>query len=261
MDQPPPVPETQSPPSALPTVPTTSLPARLLNVFATPSDVFDEVKAAPKSSVNWLAPALVSVVVGIFAAYVMFSQPAIVQKLKEQQEARFEVLVQKGQMSQADADKVEGIFGSPAVLTVAASVVYALMSFIRVFGWAFVLWLLSRLLLKRELNYMKTAEITGLASMIAVLGMIVTMLLTVNLGRMGASPSLALTIGDFDPNSKTHLLLGAVNIVNFWEVAIMGLGLSRLAGVRFARAAFLVFAFWVIFALLAIAVGMGAMAL
>jgi len=47
--------------------------------------------------------------------------------------------------------------------------------------------------------------------------------------------------------------------VNFWEVAILA-SLARLAGVPFARGAFLVFAFWVIFVLLAIAVGAGAMA-
>ena len=35
-----------------------SLAARLLNVFATPGDVFDDVKVAPASTANWLVPAL-----------------------------------------------------------------------------------------------------------------------------------------------------------------------------------------------------------
>jgi len=39
--------------------PTTSLAARLMNVFAVPGEVFDEVKASAHSAGNWLLPALV----------------------------------------------------------------------------------------------------------------------------------------------------------------------------------------------------------
>lgn len=235
-----------------------------MNVFATPSDVFAEVIATPKSSGNWLAPALVSSLVGIIAAFVMFSQPAIVQKTREQQEAVFEAKFEKGQMTRQQADQAEAMlakFMSPTLLTIFGSVGGVIVSFVRVFGWAFVLWLLAKIFLKTDLNFMKTAEITGLAGMIAVLGMIISMLLTINLGKMGATPSLALAVGDFDPKSKTHLLLGAVNVVNFWEMAVLGLGLARLARVSFARGTLLVLGFWVIFVLLAIAVGVGTMAL
>lgn len=264
MDQPPPIPDSPAPPSAAAEVPRTSLAARLMNVFATPGEVFEEVKASPKSATNWLAPAIVSSLVGIIAAYVMFSQPNIVQKLKEQQEAAFEAKFEKGQMTRQQVDATEAAlekFMSPTVLMILGSAGAAVVSFARVFGWAFVLWLLAKVFLKKDLDYMKTAEIAGLAGMVAVLGMIVSMLLTLNLGKMGATPSLALAVGDFDPQSKTHLLLGAVNVVNFWEMAVLGTGLSRLANVSFARGTLMVLGFWIIFALLTIGIGMGTMAL
>jgi hypothetical protein len=264
MNETPPKPESPEPPSTAPGTPPSSLWARLLNIFATPGNVFDEVKASPRALGNWLAPALLSSVVGVIVAYVTFSQPAILQKLHEQQQAVFEAKVAKGEMNREQADQMEAAvekFSSRPVLTIFGAVGGTVMSFVRIFGWALVLWLLAKWFLKCRIDYMKAAEVAGFASMIAILGMIISMLLTVNLGKMGASPSLALTVGDFDPKNKTHLLLGAVNIVNFWEIAILGLGLSRLANVPFARAAILVFGLWVVFALVAIGIGMGMMAL
>jgi len=79
-----------------------------------------------------------------------------------------------------------------------------------------------------------------------VLGAIVTLLLTVKLAGAPASPSLALGVGDFDATRKSPLVLGAVSVFSFWFVAVMSTGLARLGGVPFLRAAWLVFAYWLL---------------
>ena len=79
MDESPPVLEPQPVASKSPTM---SLAARLLNVFAIPGDVFEEVKATRASVGNWLAPVILSAVVGAISAIVIFSQPAIQQQLR-----------------------------------------------------------------------------------------------------------------------------------------------------------------------------------
>ncbi len=62
-------------------------------------------------------------------------------------------------------------------------------------------------------------------------------------------------ITDFEASRKSFLLLGAANVFSFWLVGVLSVGLARLAGVPFLRAAWFVFAAWIIqeslFALLA----------
>ena len=87
----------------------TSLISRLMNVFAMPGEVFAEVKAAPPTTTNWLVPVLLHCIVGAIAAIILMSQPAILQGIREQQEAQIQKKVQAGKMSQADADKALAI--------------------------------------------------------------------------------------------------------------------------------------------------------
>jgi Yip1-like protein len=261
MDQPPPVLESQS--VALKPH-TMSLAARLLNVFAIPGDVFEEVKATAASAGNWLAPVVLSALVGAISAIIIFSQPAIQQQMREQQAKAMDRQVKSGHMTQEQADQALAItekFMGPTMLKIFGAVGAVVVSFLRVLWWAFVLWLLGRWFLKTRFGYGKTLEITGLAMMISVLGTLVTLLLTVNLARLFATPSLALVVSDFDATRKSHLMLGAINVFSLWQVGLMALGLARLAGVPFFRAAWVVFAYWVAQELFFILIGLGQFAL
>jgi len=257
MDQPPFIAET--PPTPASKAPSTSLAARLLNVFAIPGDVFDEIKASPYAAANWVVPALIAAVVGALSAVVIFSQPTIQQKIREQQEQMIEKQVKAGTMSRADADRAEAMIGkmsNPTMLKVFGAFGAAAGGFVRLFWLGLVLWLLGRWFLKVRFGYLKAVEVAGLASMISVLGMIVTMLLVVNFGKLTSTPSLALAISDFDMKNKSHLLLGALNVFDFWLIGVMASGLARLAGVPFVRAAFLVLGYWIVAELVQIFTGL-----
>jgi hypothetical protein len=258
MEQPPPILETPAP--AAPKEPTMSLAARLINVFAIPGDVFEEVKATRASVANWLVPAAIASVVGALAAIVMFSQPTIRQQIREKQAQAFEQQVKAGKMKQADADKALEImdkFTGPTMMAIFGSVGAVVASFVRLFWWGLVLWLFGRWFLKARFDYLKAVEVAGLASLITVLGMIVSMLLIVNLGKMFSTLSLGLAVSDFDEKNKSHLLLGAVNVFNFWLIGVLGAGLARLAGVPFLRAVLLVLGYWLAVSLLLIFIGLG----
>ncbi len=234
------------PPPAAPPAPTTALAGRLLNVFATPGEVFDEIKAAPPSTANWLAPALISAIVGTLSVIIMFSQPAIIQQMHEQQAKVFEDQVSAGKMTRTQADQAEAMsekFSGPAILMISGSFGAVFSSFVRVFWWALVLWLLGWIFLKTKLDYLKVAEAAGLATMITVLGTIVTLLLTVILGKM-TTPSLALLVDHFDPKNGLHLALAAVNLFALWQVGVMAAGLARLSGARFSKALGLTAGYW-----------------
>jgi hypothetical protein len=255
MEQPPPVSEILP---ATPKPPSMSLLARLMNVFASPGEVFDDIKASPPATSSWLVPALLFTLVGVISSIVIFSQPAIVQQIHEQQAKKMDELVKSGKMSQADADKAVAIadkFTGPTMLTIFGSVGAVIASFVRLAWWALILWLLGKAL-KRPFAYGKAMEVFGLASMITVLGAVVSVLLAVILGRMIATPSLALMVSDFDMTRKSHQMLGAINVFYFWQIGVLSVGLAKVTGFPFMRALPLVFICWVLQELLLIFTGL-----
>jgi hypothetical protein len=264
MEEPPhiPAPPPEPPPPAM------TLAARLLNVFAIPGEVFREVKVSRVSVGNWLVPALLSAVVAVFTALVILSQPAIqkqMHELTERQAKAVEQQVKAGKIKQAEADQALAVMRAvfaPSTLKTLGSVAGGVVGFVRVFWWAFILWLLARLFLKVRVRYLKTLEVAGLGMMIAVLGAVVMLLLMVNLPRLFATTDLASALNDFDASKKSVLLLGAANVFSIWLIGVLSVGLARLASVPFLRAAWFVFAAWLVqqsfFVLAAAALGQGA---
>jgi len=246
------------------TTPATSIGSRLLNVFAAPGEVFEEVKNSKPSTANWLVPTLIYVVVGVISAFVIFSQPTIIQQIHDQQEKAMDQQVKAGKLTQAQADQAMGAidkFTGPGMMTVFGSVGAVVGSFIHIFWWAFILWLMGQWFLKIKFPFIKAVEIAGLATMILVLGAAVSVLLTVITGKLGATPSLALLVGQIDFKNKTHMLLAAANVFNFWQVVVAACGLARVTGAPFPKTLLLVGLYWLAFSLFFIVIGFGQMAM
>lgn len=236
------LPTSESPPGT----PPTSLGGRLLNVIAAPGDVFDEIKAAPPCTANWLVPALLSAIIGVLAVIILYSQPAIIQQIHDQQAKLFEDQVNAGKMTRDQANQTEAMvekYGGPRTLMLSGAIGAVVVSFARVLWWAFVLWLLGLIFLKTKLDYLKAVEVAGLASMVVVLGTIITLLLSVSLGKV-AAPSLALCLGNFSAKNPLHLMLAAMNLFALWLTGVLAVGLSRLSGTRFSKALLLTGGFW-----------------
>jgi hypothetical protein len=228
--------------------PTTSLAARMFNVFATPGEVFAEVKPAKPSTDNWLAPTLLAMVVGIVSVFIIFSQPAIIQQNNEKVAKVYDEQVKAGHMTRAEADQAEalaGKFAGPTVMKFTGSIGAAVAVFARVFWWALVLWLAGRWFLKARFTYQQALEVAGLASMVASLGNLVTTLLIVSQGKV-VSVSLAWFTDDANPRSLLYLTLSAVEFFSLWLMVVLALGLARLAGTPWTRALPLTLGYWLL---------------
>jgi hypothetical protein len=244
MDEPSPVSESTP---ASPPEPAMSLAARLFNIFATPGEVFDQVRTARPSAANWLVPASLCAVVGVIASFLIFSQPAIIQQIHEQQAKVFDAQVKAGKMTQSQADQAVAAaenFSGPSTMKFFGSIAAVFGSFASVFWWAFLLWLIGRFALKADLDFMKVVEVSGLASAISALEALVKTLLIFGLSNPMASPSLALFIKNPDPQNKLYILLSLANIMTFWVLAVRAIGLGKLTGVPFGRTAAWVFGAW-----------------
>lgn len=239
-----------------PAAPAMSLGARLLNIFATPGEVYGEMKKSRPATANWLVPVLINGVLGAIASFLILSQPALFQQVRAQQTKPIEAKVAAGKMTQADADKaVEQLekYSSPALMKAFGAVGAVIMPFISVFWWALIFWLIGRFGLRGPVRFMKMAEVSGLAAMISALEVVIKGLLILGLNNAMASPSLALLLKDQDPQSKAFMVMSLFNVMTIWRLALGSIGLAKLADAPPGRAAVWVFGSWG--ALMALLVG------
>lgn len=235
-----------------------SLPARLVNVLAAPGETFETVKNSAPSPANWLLPALLLILVSWVGAGLIFSQDTIQQQLTEIIDQGIEKQLQRQQMP---ADKAEqarqiGQKWGAILAKVSATAAPVVVGFVTPFFWGLLLWLLGAKAFKGGFTYMKAVEVAGLANMILVLDAIVRTLLILLRSNLYAAPSLMLLVKDFDPQNTIHGLLGVVNVMTFWLLAVRSIGLARLSRTSIVKAAICVFGIWIAYTGFFIALGM-----
>src|SRR5262245_27479326 len=111
--------ETASAPPRLPesAAPRTSLRQRLMNVFAAPGDVFEEIKSRPVEVVNWLLPVVLSAVIGVVYSVVIFSQETVLHQLREVQERAVEKKIEKlPEEQKAKIREMQEKFSNPTLM-------------------------------------------------------------------------------------------------------------------------------------------------
>lgn len=248
-----------------------SLLARLLNVFAIPGHVFDELAVTRASFGNWLVPLIITSLIGGFSVLVLYSQPSfqdqihkLEDKMHKQQSQYLDDRVKSGQMTRDEANQTQALvdkFFTPntlKLLSMAASFIGVLLS---IFGWGFALWFLGRRYLAVRFPYMKAVEAAGLATMISALGVVVKLIIMVNVSKMFTTRSLGLAVSDFNPDDPNYLFLVVINIFQVWFIILLAIALSRLARAPFPRAMFLLLICWMLCAVFLVIIGSGAMVL
>jgi len=211
-------------------VTTVSLRERLLNVFANPGDVFEEIVTQPYSRPNWLVPTLLVCFVGIASLLVAPVGDTTTTPVHE--------LVGAGAVPTDQDQTLVDSLPLAAALTVISS------AFFGTFWSAFVVWFIARVFLRARFPFLKAVEVVGLSSMVLVLGVVVTSLLIVASGDATARAALSLFVRGFNPADKLHSVLSELSLFHLWATAVLAVGLSKLSRVSFKEAGFWVFGYW-----------------
>jgi hypothetical protein len=247
--------------AAASTLPPMSLGSRLANVFVSPGEVFDQVKLGKPSAGNWVVPLILSCIMLVVFTVVAFSQPSVLQQLKDQQTRQFQKMVAQKKMTQEQADKVAESTASFFQSTV-FKIIGGLGAMVGGAAWFFVLalglWILGAKILHGHYPFMQSLEMTGLASMIGILGGIVGMFLVVAKGNMMVNLGPSIFLENIDMTSKLHQALVSCNLMTFWSMGVMSIGLSRLSGACLARCAAWIFGIWAVLKVAVILTGYGA---
>jgi hypothetical protein len=249
----PPPPPGDVPNGAVPPEPS-SLLDRLTNVIAAPGEAFDEIKSAPVRTVNWLVPLTLSLIVTVAYICLAFSQPSILRGLEEQREKAMQQRVADGKMTQAQADQAAaGIarFMTPTVLKVFGVGGAVLASMAGLFLMALAVWLALKGCTAATLEYMKVVEICGLSLVIDVPQKIIRIALVAWKGNLLATASPTLFLADPSTSNRADILLSMFDVIDFWWLAVLALGVGKVAGIRYRTAAFITFGIWFGFRIIA----------
>src|SRR5579884_308375 len=240
--EPPPTPEQAM-------TPFTSVGAKMANVFVTPAEVFDEVRSSPINSANWFVPLIVNILAGIIYIMTIYSQPTIIQQLREQQEAPLETMVKQGKMSRQAADqqiaRMES-FMSPGFMKTTGILMMFFASPAMLFFVAVIFWLVGRFAFGAHFEFMKGVEAIGFASMIGVLQLVFMTLLAVIYGSLFMNVRPVLLIKHFNPNNLWHVFIASLNLMVVWYFAVLAIALQRFTGTRFWKAACWPFGVWML---------------
>ena len=224
-----------------------SLPARLGNIFAEPGAVFASIRNVPFGMGNFLAPALLYIVLGWIGAWLVLSQDAIQHQVSDMIAKGVEQQIQKQHLSEdkADAARQTGEKIGMMVAKINSVVLPVFMAFGNPFWWGLILWLVGSKGFKGGFSYMKAVEVAGLANIIGVLEVLVRTLLIFVMNNLFAGPGpVLLVLKDYDPQNPLHAVLGAINLLLFWRLLVMSVGVSRLSGASLAKSAGWVCGIW-----------------
>jgi len=212
--------------------PSTSLIAKLVNLYVYPGDVFAEVAVSPPRLMNWLVPTLLAAL----ASLVLLNTATT----PEHTAALIARMVDAGDVSAARTDVLSTNWKPISALGT------GLGAFAGTFWSASLLWFIGRCFLQTRFSYMKAVEVVGLTGMILALGAIVTTLLIAASGDVAARPALSFFTRRLASGETAPAVLEALNFFHFWTTAVLAIGLARLSGTSFKQSAFWVFGYWII---------------
>ncbi len=245
-----------------------SFTERLTNIFAAPSELFDNVRNTASTPSNWVVPLIIFILIAFGMSQLTLRNPSLASQLKDQisqqSEKRLQEQIQNGKMTAEQADQAREQmekFTDPSspwmTITTAGSLVIIVP--IGLFFVCLVYWLLGKTVMKVNAPYMKVVEVVGLTFFIGCLESIVTTIMAIGFDKLHAGPNLALFVLDsFSVDNKIHLLLAKINLFTFWDLGVVSIGLSRLFMKDLTKVLVLVFALWILWVAFALITGMQA---
>lgn len=235
-----------------------SLTDKIVGVFASPGELFENVRLSPRTTSNWLAPTIILVLVGVLMSTLVLTNSSLFDQYKriteEQMEKGLQRQIAEGKISQQQADQARDQmtgFGTIGIYVQRYGAAVA-GPFVALFLVSLLYWLLGKGVMKTVTPYMKVVEVVGLTFFIGVIESVVTTMLNIGLNSVFASPSLSLAISEFSIDNKMHLLAASMNVFTFWTLAVISVGLSRLFQKDFPKVAVLVFALWLLWTLFSV---------
>lgn len=229
-------------------------------IFTEPSATFSAAAKFPPRTIDWLMPLFILIIVAALSTIILNSNPEIKRQIIDKQmegtEKALAQMVEKGDMSEADAQTAldnqrQMMQQGGAFFTVIGIVSIVVISFIAFFIISGVIYLLSKLVLKGEGTYVSAMTATGLPYYIYALQAIVVIILSLAFSRWIIGTSVA-SLADMDKSTFMGFILGKIDVFTIWALAVTGIGVAKMFRIADTKkAVIMVFALWIGWSLIA----------
>jgi hypothetical protein len=241
----------------LPSAP--SLGTTFMDVFTSPSEVFQALKGTASSPMLWVAPFIATLLLVIFSVVTIFTNEALKTEMKEIQSKSIQKMVDQGKLTAEQAEQAEARTESMGGMMIVFGIIGGVISLSAFFFCgALILWLANKYILHSPVGYGKHLEMYGIASWIGVVGGIIAVLMMAGLGSMHANPSGSLLVmSSYDTTNHLHKLLSALNIFTIWQTVIIGFGLAKFSDKSGNAGLSLAFGLWAVWVAIQVFIGFG----
>jgi hypothetical protein len=232
---------------------------RATNVFASPGELYSEVASSPVQTSSWALPYIISLVLTVLLTVALFNNPSLRQQLLDTQKQEIQHQVDAGKMPQETADRSIEFLESSSMVMIIGMLAAVLFVTIALFGIPLVLWLVAKFGLKAAINYNKMLEVYGLATLIGILGGIVSVLLMHVFSSVYATPggSMFFMSGGFNSHNVLHNILASLSLFAIWQAVVAGVGMAKISGKTTGTGIGIVLGLWFLWVILVSFLGWG----
>ncbi len=232
-----------------------SFSERLVNVFASPGELFENVRLTPKTASNWIIPIAIMIVVALAMQQIIMSNPSLVDQTKtmidKAARERLDKEVQSGKKTPEAAEQEREQIARFSDPTSTFSIIMRVVSVVLFIPIVLLLislvyWLMGLWAMRAQAPYAKVLEVMGLTLLIAAVESIVTTVMAIGLDSIHAGPNLAVFVQNFDVGNKLHVALSKVNVFTIWSLVVTSIGLSKIFQRDLPKVLVLVFALWIL---------------
>ncbi len=231
-----------------------------VGILSSPGEIYQSIVGTEPKTSHWAIPLTLVLLVGIIFTLVVFTQPAIQDEMSAAQLKTMQQRVADGRMTQAEMERATEMNpakpGSPMFLIFGSIGVVVVIAF-SLFAYSGVYFAAGKIFFKSTISYSKVMEVYGLSMYVGVVVSLLTMVIVVAMGSIYASLSPTLFIEEFDPTDKTHKLMAALNLLEFWTLYVVGVGLSKVWSVSILSSLGVVGGTWAVWTLLKVFVDFG----
>jgi hypothetical protein len=220
---------------------------KIVGLFTEPGNVFDSIRQFPIKVVDWLIPILIMIAFVITSTLIQSNNPAIKSELRQQQLANMQKAVDEGKMTQDQVEKnldtIEKfkVFGILIGVPIGTFVMMAFM--------ALIYWIIAKYGLGGSPSYGHVFVLMGLTSIFGIIEVIITLALSILMGKSNAAPNLSLLVSSVN-SGPMFSILKSIDPISIWSMIVVGIGLGKLSLADTKKSLIWVIGLWIIFILL-----------
>ena len=224
---------------------------KLVGVITEPGAVFESIKKFPAKTVDWLIPILIMIVVIITSQLVQMSNPVIKSELRQKQIATMQKYVDEGKMPQEQLEKaIENMDRMQSFQLIGIFVGVPIGTFFVMAFMALIYWLIGKFGLRGEPKFSHVFVLMGLTSIFGIIEVIITLILSILMGKFNAAPNLSLLVSSVN-SGPMFSILKSMDPISIWSMIVVGIGLAKLSSSTKMKSLIWVVGLWVVYILLA----------